>query len=331
MNPHSSAPPHDPSDNLLDAVLAQTLVPPALSPDFQARLYAALARENLPTLADRAVRADMPRYIRRDMPGYGRVRFVLGRLVHVALCCGMLNWVTAGTLGFVSYPGWWRTYITRTETQKIALPQGGSITVDAWSELDLRLGRFVWDVRLTRGRASFDLPHDPSRQLTVEAGDVAAIDSGTRFQVTLRDQSTEVLTTEGVVEGDALGLGGTPNTKSQVMATSPIRAGEIAWTERAGDTVQLHVSALRPGDIQRRTSWASGYLIFGHEPLPQVVARFSRYTRWRITVDRSVRDVTLSGVVKIGDVATFKRQLQELHPELTVLDVAPDETLIMRH
>src|SRR5215469_8881531 len=115
MNPHSSAPPHDPSDNLLDAALAQTLIPPALSPDFQARLYAALATQSLPTLADRTVQADMPRYIRREMPGYGRFRFVLGRLVRIALCCGMLNWVTAGTLGFVSYPGWWRTYTTRTE------------------------------------------------------------------------------------------------------------------------------------------------------------------------------------------------------------------------
>lgn len=260
-----------------------------------------------------------------------RLRFALERLVRVALCCGTLGFITAGTLGFVSYPyGWWRTYTTQTETRKIGLPQGGSITLDAWSALDIRRGRFVWEVRLTRGRASFDLPDDPSRQLTIEAGDATVIDRGTHFQVTLRVESAVVLTTEGVVEGDALGRSGTPNTKPQVMATSPIRAGEIGWTERIGDTVQLHVSTLSPRDIQRRTCWALGYLIFDHDSLPQAVAQFSRYTRWRIIVDRSGSDVTINGKVNNGDVTAFKKLLKEINPELTVLDIAPHETLITR-
>lgn len=330
MNRYSSAPRVDPSDDLLDAALAHTLVPPTLSPDFQTRLYAALASQDPRILGNGAVQADIPCYMRRNIPVYERLRFILWGLLRVAVCFGVLTFVIVGALHFVGYQKW-QTYTTQTERQIIRLPQGASITLDASSQLHIWRNRFAWVVRLERGRVSFDLRHDPSRQLTVIAGDATVIDLGTQFQVAVQLHRTEVLVTEGVVEMGAVRTNRIANTKPRVVATSTIRGGEVGWTERVGDAVQLHVSTLRKSDIQRRASWASGYLMFDHVPLPLAVAELNRYNRCRITVDGSARDVTIGGVIRTGDVAGFMKLLQKLHPELMTLNIAPDEILITRH
>jgi len=123
-----------------------------------------------------------------------------------ALAAGVAG-LAFGTSWFLQPPGAAPEQVVGTkagEVRTLALGDASSVTLRGDSEV-----RFVPTnpraVRLTRGRASFQVRHDAARPFTVTAGDIEVTDLGTRFDVDRGTDATTVAVTEGSVAIRAAG------------------------------------------------------------------------------------------------------------------------------
>lgn len=84
-----------------------------------------------------------------------------------------------------------------------ALRDGTHVDLEPLTDLEARrvVGEAV-DLELRRGRASFDVSHNPKRQFRVHAGDVTVSVLGTRFSVTRDGQRVDVAVERGKVAVD---------------------------------------------------------------------------------------------------------------------------------
>jgi transmembrane sensor len=167
-------------------------------------------------------------------------------------------------------------------TRSVAFDDGSRLDLSA--DTAVRIGPHQQRVTLARGAVYFDVRHDPSRRLVVEAGGYRITDIGTRFSVDLAGDRVSIAVAQGSVtvtppRGDPLRLdagGGVIGTGSG----PPIRASVI------------------PAAVG---SWRQGRLTYDNASLAKVASDISRYTGDRIEVATPLGDRRFSGVLVIGD------------------------------
>ncbi|CAN5287854.1 FecR family protein [soil metagenome] len=157
------------------------------------------------------------------------------------------------------------------EIHTIRLADGTTVTLDTDSAIEPVFTGQARVVRLSRGRARFDVAHETGRPFMVEAGGRTIIDRGTLFDVVLGREGVKVVLLRGAVEirnRKARGTGGAPIARlvpGQVFADAP-----------AAGVPQ--VSAAPGGSDQ----WVKGMLSFDGTPLEDVVAAANRYSAHKI-------------------------------------------------
>ena len=157
------------------------------------------------------------------------------------------------------------------EIHTIRLADGTTVTLDTDSAIEPEFTGQARVVRLSRGRARFDVAHEAGRPFMVEAGGRTIFDRGTLFDVVLGREGVKVVLLRGAVEirdRKARGAGGAPIARlvpGQVFADAPA----------AG---MAQVSATPGGADQ----WVKGMLSFDGAPLEQVVAAANRYSAHKI-------------------------------------------------
>ena len=85
------------------------------------------------------------------------------------------------------------------ERRVVALADGSHLSLDADTEVQVRMERHRRVLTLVRGRAKFDVAKDPLRPFSVAAGDRLVIATGTSFSVELLAQQVHVVLYEGRV------------------------------------------------------------------------------------------------------------------------------------
>lgn len=187
-------------------------------------------------------------------------------------------------------------YVTANgRTRHVALGQGMVVDLAPGTRL-VALGGDPARLRLAQGEAFFAVDHDPNRRLSIQAGDYAVSDIGTKFGVNLASGAVTVAVSEGnlsVTQG-----GGAPTRMS---------AGQQLTGEGGGQPARLVTIA--PRDVG---SWRQGRLVYTDMPLAMVAADLSRYAGKRVTVDRAIRDRQFSGVLAIGDGAQLVENISDL-------------------
>lgn len=177
------------------------------------------------------------------------------------------------------------TYSTGAgQTRRVAIGDG----ISAELAPSTRLVAMAGDPRkleLASGEAYFDVAHDPSRALAIQAGDFRVTDIGTKFGMTLGGDSVRVAVAEGNVS-----VGAADGAPTRVAAGEQLIALNIdhSATKRA-------ISAKDVG------SWRHGRLVYNEAPLSAVAADLSRYSGKTVTVDPALRDRQFSGVIVVGD------------------------------
>lgn len=156
------------------------------------------------------------------------------------------------------------------EIHTIRLADGTTVTLDTDSAIEPVFTGQARVVRLSRGRARFDVAHEAGRPFMVEAGGRTIIDRGTLFDVVLGREGVKVILLRGAVDiRDRKTLGsGAPIARlvpGQVFADAP-----------AAGVPQ--VSAAPGGSDQ----WVRGMLSFDGAPLEDVVAAANRYSEHKI-------------------------------------------------
>jgi transmembrane sensor len=180
------------------------------------------------------------------------------------------------------------------ERRQLHLDDGSLLDLDAASTVTIRIGNRLREIQLERGRAFFDVAHDPERPFVVNAGAVSARAIGTRFAVSSHN--------DGMVEV-TVGYG-------RVRVEAPVvgAAGSLARRE-AGRDQQLVYTPGRgisgPHDVNAGivTAWRNGTVIYQSEPLSRVIDDLNRYSNRTVRLqDPSLGEIEVTGLWHPGDI-----------------------------
>ncbi|CAN5136418.1 FecR domain-containing protein [soil metagenome] len=187
------------------------------------------------------------------------------------------------------------------EIRSEKLPDGSRVTLDTDSQIRVAYSGIVRSIVLVRGRARFEVAHNPNRPFIVKAAETSVIAHGTIFDVALGDHRVAVALLRGSVE-----------VRRDADAANPHDAG-VRQLLTPGQTLALGqdepvaaVQPLHPAD----TRWVSGMLAFDRARLADVVAVANRYAANRIVLtDAVTRDLRFTGTVRAADPAALARLL----------------------
>jgi transmembrane sensor len=170
----------------------------------------------------------------------------------------------------------------------------GSITLNTQSRIAVQCARTLLRVHLLRGEALFRVASDPSKTVTVVAGDAQIVNFGTVFSVRHREDQTTVTVIEGTVRlsvlepiphvSSLLVDGGRTRTPQPLrsVADMVVWAGERGSVVKAGSKIMLGSQTLNRSQITRALLWQSGVLAFQNETLAQQLEDDQSYSHEEI-------------------------------------------------
>jgi transmembrane sensor len=176
------------------------------------------------------------------------------------------------------------------ESRRIDLPDGSWVLLDADSELRIRYSAGERRMRLDRGRARFNVAHEPGRPFIVDAGDNMVIAHGTIFDVAVGPRGAHVALLRGEIEVRRAHGAGVPSTTSEPGAARYLKPGEgLGLVPNAAMPEPQAVSA-------NSFDWVSGRLAFADTPLVDAVEEMNHYNARKIVLDHGVDgDLRISG------------------------------------
>lgn len=193
-----------------------------------------------------------------------------------------------GTAHYVTLPG---------ERRQVTLKDQSRVVLDSDSSLKIAFSGDMRRLMLERGRAYFDVAHDPARPFMVEAGARRVVALGTAFEIDHAPGGLSVLLVEGRV---AVRSSGGATGRDVAF----LRAGERLVFDRHGAARRD-----RP-DMARLLVWREGQLIFDNDRLTDAVAQMKRYSsRPMIIAGTALGDRRVSGAFSTADPAAFARSL----------------------
>lgn len=239
-------------------------------------------------------------------------------LLSASLLADQLGWLGAAGL---REPAVVRVAATETRGGEVArtarLPDGSRVTLDRGTVLEdrgtPRERRFV----LVRGRARFDVAHDPARPFLVDAGDGRVVAHGTVFDVAIESGAVRVALLEGSVEvrdRDTRRPGGGGSRFLAPGEQLVMAGGKVGAPSRAS------VVAL---------SWPDAMASFDNTPLDEAVASFNGGGGARIRLEGAgLSTRRVSGAFRRDDPRGFADTLAaSLGLEV---EVAADGSLVLR-
>jgi|TARA_R110002012_G_scaffold114559_4_gene261346 transmembrane sensor len=204
-------------------------------------------------------------------------------------------------------------YFTKIGEQKsIILTDGSELLLNTNSIVEVNYTRKQRNITLFQGEANFDVAPDKSRPFTVKAGtgDVRAL--GTNFSVRLEGNSVNVLVSHGTVRVRA-----NDNIDATHHANNPAHQDKNQVIVSAGNNVvfdDIEVESVEQESdksIAKKLYWRKGFLSFDDEPLSDVVAELSRYTKLNIVIaDKSIQAMKVGGFYPIDNLETVFTTLE---------------------
>lgn len=189
------------------------------------------------------------------------------------------------------------------EIRELTLADGSSVTLDTDSALRIDFTADERRLILSRGRARFEVAHDPDRAFVVVAGGGSIVALGTVFDVGIADRRVKVTLLRGTVEVRKADVG--PN------------AGSVPAVQRLqpNQTIAFAASAPLPLPSPVRetdTQWASGMLAFDQTRLVDAVAEANRYSTAKIAIaDPALNNLRITGAYRAGDIPGFAQSVAD--------------------
>lgn len=200
------------------------------------------------------------------------------------------------------------------EHQTHSFEDGSVITLntDSYIEVDFTDGQR--DVRLLKGEALFSVAHDEKRPFLVFANDRIVRAVGTEFSVHIKNNSIDVLVSEGSVELSTLEPTKptllptkTSTSVTKVASLGIIKAGHVAQVKDSKASIEL----VSNDAIDAELSWRVGRLEFTGEGLEEAIAEYTRYTDLNIIIsDPELKAINLGGSFPTGELDLFFKTLE---------------------
>jgi transmembrane sensor len=208
------------------------------------------------------------------------------------------------------------------------LPDGSSLRLDTDSRVRIHFSGQERHAELMRGRAFFQVSHDPRRQFSVLVNEAEIIARGTQFDVYRQGEAAIVTVAEGevAVVGRSIANNAPASDSSEMRLRRlerlranamehpvPLREQTLV---RAGQQLLIGSSVptmLVSADLGQALAWVQGRITFERRPLGEVAKEFNRYARTPITIsDSRVSKLLISGDFNVSDTDSFVRYLNTL-------------------
>lgn len=191
------------------------------------------------------------------------------------------------------------------EQRLVQLDDGSRVQLDTNTRISVSMGT-ERTLHLHKGRAFFDVAHDPSRPFLVLASDARIEALGTRFEIDVEKEAIQVALVEGRVSVSA--MNSRPGSSRVELAP-----GQAVTVARAG------LGEIVAADTLAVTAWTQGRLDFRETPLAQAVDEVNRYSRTPLRLT-SIRwaDQRVNGGFAVGDVQAFVEAVTALYPLVAV-------------
>lgn len=178
------------------------------------------------------------------------------------------------------------------EQRQLQLGDGSTIDLDAASEVVVQFSRHARVITLLRGRAYFDVAHEPGREFSVVAGDVTSRAVGTAFAVARRDDGSITVT---VAQGRV-------RVESPASGANPTRL-EAASDQQIAYSPALGLAGPEALNAGFATAWRSGTVVYQSEPLARVIDDLNRHSPRPIRLlEPSLAAVEVTGLWQLGDI-----------------------------
>ena len=261
-----------------------------------AALQASRQLQSLPVRA--AIRLDQPQdtYVRRQSLAS------IAAVLVVALSC--LMWLARPDLS---------TGVGEIETFRLA--DGSEITLNAGSSVNLLFTASERRVQLLEGELFVSVTKNAARPFIVETATGEARAVGTAFAVRVKDETTSVLVTEGLVD-----VSQATAEPMRLHAQQSIQVGRQLGlvTNRSAD------------DVRKVLGWREQRLFFNNVALAEFVEEMNRYSYQRmVIVDADLSALRVGGAFATGDTVGAVTMLEAGFP-VRAVRVTPLLTLLYR-
>lgn len=223
-------------------------------------------------------------------------------------------------------------FVTGIGERRVAMLEDGSrLSLDAGTEVDVQFQNDRRKLTLVRGRAKFDVAHNPLRPFSVRVGDKEVVAIGTSFSVELLQSQAHVLLYEGrVAVLDAKKEKPVLQKQRDRVTVSNADASLIPGRELVVAVNSPSATAIiEPVNTSRSLSWESGQLSFEDEVLSSAVERVNRYSKRKVVIsDPSIAHMHVNGIVNVGDVDAFVEAVTAFNPVRAIS--SPNEIKLVR-
>lgn len=163
-------------------------------------------------------------------------------------------------LGFEYWHDWRFDLVTGTAEVRVAsLPDGSKITLAPDTAIKMDYRASARRIELARGKALFEVRHNPTIPFTVTTGATEIRDIGTVFEVDAKNAGARVVVSQGVV------------SVSDRHSDTIVRANQ---TVSASDG---NVGPILAVDSNQETAWTRGLLIFDNRDLSAIINALRPY------------------------------------------------------
>ncbi|HKY80683.1 MAG TPA: FecR domain-containing protein [Sphingobium sp.] len=260
--------------------------------------------------------AGTPEVVRMRSEGLERYRAASARRWKKPQSFGWRRWgMLASALAAALVMAVWlalpamKAYQTGIGETRVAMLQDGSrLSLDADTQVNVSFDSKRRMLVLDRGRAKFDVAHNPLKPFTVVVGDKMVVATGTSFSVEKVGGEAHIVLYEGrvaVLDKDGQSITGS-------------RQG-TAMDELLKPGSELVLPAQGPGaasvdPVDLKTSWREGQLSFEDEPLSLAVERMNRYlSRPLVVADAEAARVKVTGLFDDRDSRGFLEAMRQLN------------------
>jgi transmembrane sensor len=195
----------------------------------------------------------------------------------------------------------WSRWKTRPQDQPttFTLPDESTVQLEPNSVVDFRVTSDRCEFVLERGRALFEVRHNPRRSLEVKVGATSVVAMGTVFSVA-RDDHDESVTV--VNRGEVMVIPGSSHTRQLLGPGQAVRVSDD----------QMHPEAHMVLST-RRNHWLQVVFDFDGMPLSQAVEAFNRNNKRQLAiVEPRLRDARIGGQFLANDPEGFAQALSDM-------------------
>jgi transmembrane sensor len=233
---------------------------------------------------------------RQPFHGWGGVRLAVAAACVVALGLSVAAYFHIELLVPMQPPAVYiATSVGVIRTQRLS--DGSLVTLDTDSAITVDLSSALRLIRLTRGRARFDVAHDANRPFKVDAGDGEVVARGTLFDVDITRADLIVSLYRGAVDVRL-----TPRDGSRPVVRRLAPRQRFLQATTGFEPV---VNATPAGEDR----WTGGMLSFDSVTLADVASQANRYSNQHILVTPLASALKVTGTFRSGRSEDLARSL----------------------